>query len=966
MWFFPLSAIRRKMFRRSRAGWLIIIGLLVAALAGCTMISPSRREPLPENHSGWPQDRSDLTADAELVFGRLENGVRYIIKENSTPRDRVSMHLYVQTGSLNERRSERGVAHFLEHMLFNGSTHFPPGEMVKYFQRIGMQFGPDANAHTGFIQTVYDIILPRGDEKSLGEGLLVLRDYADGAMLLPEEVMREKKVILAEKRSRDSASFRTLKTAFAFEMPGLLVSERFPIGLESTIRQADAKMLRGYYNAWYRPERMILVLVGDLDVDTATRLIQDRFGSLRAGAPTREPPDFGFMKHEGVGSFYHHEAEAGATTVSLEHIVVERQPRDSAAQRRKALLEDLANHMVQKRLERIVQLPKTVLTDARIASGDYLGRLRYAEIRADCKPGDWSAAIAEIEQVLRRARMYGFTPAELQRAKDEYRALLEKAVKEAGTRDSKDLAGEVTHSLNNWRVLLSPRQELDLLAPALEKISLDQVQDAFAKAWMEDHRLVLVTGNAVLNEDKKIAEGNIVAAYRNSLLTSVTPLAEKTVARFPYLPPPADTGSIVRRQFFDDLGIERVDFANGVVLHLKRTEFKANEILVTLSFGQGRAAEPAGQPGLAMMTETVVNESGLDGIDLLQLQEALAGKVARARLQVREDMFLIDGETIPEELPLLFQLLYAQVRDPGYRPEIRALALKRWEQEYQAMERSTDGLLRLKVDSFFAGNDPRLGMAPWEQLQLRTLAQVRQWYGRQLRQGPVSIAVVGDFEPDTVIELARRYFGAMPEAQGRPVAVRPIPGFPSGEKLRLTVDTDIPKALVVVAYPTEDFWKIRRTRRLAIMAELLSERLRERIREKLGAAYSPYAYNRSHRAYAGYGTTQVHVLVDPRQAEAIASEVREIARQVAVKGVGTDEFRRVLDPTLTYIKDIRQTNDYWLHNVLTGADRYPQQLDWSRSFVEDYASITARDVIELAHRYLDDHRAATVIVSPLP
>ena len=179
---------------RKLCRWAAIFAVLAGLLCACSLLDRdlAHSRQLPQQLD-WPHDDSDLSPDPDTLFGRLDNGLRYIIKENHTPRDRVSMHLFVQVGSLNEKAEEQGMAHFLEHMLFDGSVHFAPGEMVKYFQRIGMQFGPDANAHTSFTQTVFDVVLPRGDAHSLSEGLLVLRDYADGALLLPEEVAREKK-----------------------------------------------------------------------------------------------------------------------------------------------------------------------------------------------------------------------------------------------------------------------------------------------------------------------------------------------------------------------------------------------------------------------------------------------------------------------------------------------------------------------------------------------------------------------------------------------------------------------------------------------------------------------------------------------------------------------------------------------------------------------------------------------------
>jgi zinc protease len=251
------------------------------------------------------------------------------------------------------------------------------------------------------------------------------------------------------------------------------------------------------------------------------------------------------------------------------------------------------------------------------------------------------------------------------------------------------------------------------------------------------------------------------------------------------------------------------------------------------------------------------------------------------------------------------------------------------------------------------------------QLRKRTLAQVKAWIGPQLRNGPMELALVGDFDADRVIELAARYFGTLPERKGS-LAKLPVPGpsFPSGKTITFPVRTQSPNALVVVAYPTEDFWNIRRTRRLSVLAELFSERLRRRIREKLGAAYSPYAYNHAFRAYKGYGMTQIFAQVDPKLAPTIVKEVRHIADQLRGAITDADEFQRVLGPTLTSIKDLRQENDYWLNSVLTGASRHPVQLDWARSIESDYGSIQMAEIAALARKYLRNERAAAIILTP--
>ncbi len=942
----------------------VLLVVLVIFGSSCSGMNPSLTSVTPITRGVWPQDHSDLAADPDIVFGRLENGLRYIIKENHTPKDRVSMHLYVQAGSLQEREGEQGIAHFLEHMLFNGSKHFPPGEMVKYFQRIGMSFGPDANAHTGFMQTVYDVVLPEGDGKSLSEGLLVLRDYADGALLTAEETDRERNVILAEMRSRDSSRFRTYKALLAFETPGLLVSKRFPIGEADIIRKIDHRMLRNFYAAWYRPDRMIIVVVGDMNAAEAKQRIEERFGTLEPQAVARSEPDFGSLQQSGLKTFFHFEEEAGSTRVAIETLVQKKQPADSAAVYRYDMLQSLANEMVQRRLDAAIRRAKTVLTSADVTSGFFLGRLQYSEISADCRPDQWQLAIAELERAIRRAVLHGFTPLEFECAKGEYRAKLLQSVKESGTRESKHLANEIISSLSDWHVMQSPQQLWDMLNPVLDTVTLEEINLVFAKTWSVDQRMVLVTGNAAIGPGKLSPEAQILAAYNGSRQVAVLPLENRQAVVFPYLPEPGGRGAVAWRHTASDVGVEQVVFENGFSLSLKKTSFKENQVMVALSFGGGRASEPANKPGLAKLTETVVNESGFGQMDPLELQEALAGRLAGMRMRIREDMFVFKGEAASEEVPLLFQLLYAHIYDQGYREPVRSLALKRFEQEILSLERRTEGIMQLQVEAFLAGGDSRFGFPSLPQLQSCTIEDIRQWYGRQLSQAPMEMAVVGDIDPDAVIAMVARYFGTLPVRIPQKEIQRPGPVFPAGRMLRLIVDSQIPKAVVMVAYPTDDFWDIQRTRRLTVMAELFSERLRERIRENLGAAYSPYAYNLSHRAYKGYGLTRIVVQVDPAQADAIEQEVRNIADALSAGGSNEDEFKRVLDPILTHIKDLKQNNSYWLDSVLTGVFRHPQQLDWCRAFEQDYAAITLKEVADYARKYLDNRKAAAVLITP--
>jgi len=912
----------------------------------------------------WPHEESDLPLDAELVYGEFDNGFRYVLMQNQNPKDRVSMHLNIQAGSANETDNQQGLAHFLEHMLFNGSEHFKPGELVKYFQSIGMQFGADANAHTGFYETVYDIFLPDGHEDSFRKGLLVMQDYAKGALLLESEIERERKVILAEKRQRDSASYRTFVSGLMFELPDARITQRLPIGKEEIIQQASQADLKAYYDTWYRPETMILVAVGAFDKDMAPALISEYFASFSPRTGDMPEIEFGDVQHKGVQGFYHHEAEAGNTTVTIEVLTKVPLRQDNLAFRRERIKKRIADQIVQNRIDADIGTPKAPGTSAGIGSGLFVKQIAYAMISADGAPKEWKSLLGYLEQTLRQALAYGFTASELERVKKDIVSNLEQADNQKETRDSKALARRIMRALNSDRVLLSPRDEKDLMVPFVTSLTVDDVNRTFKNTWAQDHRLIQVTGNVDLSQEGLEPAAVILQSYQESIQKSISPWTAKQDIQFPYLPEPVGTGRIVKKTIHDDLDIIQIDYENGFRLNLKKTDYKADEILASLSFGKGRFSEPPELAGLAELSMSVVNESGLGSLDRSALESALAGKQSQVVFGVDEAMFAFNGETIPEELPLLFQLLYAHIKDPGFREEAFDLVMSQFENQYEEISHTLDGVVSLHGKRFLAGGDSRFGLPPYDDFKKLHLKDVRNWIGKALSGSDFELSLVGDFDVDLVIKLASRYFGTLPPAINNLPDRTGGPVFPSGKYLRVSVDTKIPNGLVYVSYATDDIWDIHRTRRLNVLADVFSERMRIQIREKLGEAYSPFAYNMASRIHDGYGVFNAIVEVVPARAQLVVDEIQKIARDLSQGSISSDEVERSLGPTLNSIKDMRQRNGYWLKTVLVGSKRNPEKIEWSRSIVSDYTAISSGDLKTLSKRYLINEKAAFIEALP--
>jgi len=949
----------------TRPGYLYRIVFVLLYVATTTLSplpgqAPARTAASACISTDWPSSRSDLSPDPSLVRGTLANGLRYVLKENREPRNRVAAYLDIQAGSLHETDAQRGYAHFLEHMLFNGTTNFKPGELVEYFQSIGMSFGGDINARTSFDETVYHVILPDASRPQLEKGFTVLADYARGALLLEKEVERERGVILSERRARDSAEYRTYVAGSEFALRGTRMPQRMPIGVEETLQKADSNLLKRFYNEWYRPENMILVVVGDFRTGDVEPLVREIFGRLAAAETVPECPDFGSLRHKGMEAFYHYEAELGKSEVSIESLWDTRKKDDSRALQEEEQRKYAAALILRYRLQRLQERPDTPFSGAFYGADEMFDRLGYAVLSAEARPGKWREALRLLEHTLRQALTYGVSQAEIDRVRKEIKAKLDEAVLTAATKDSKAIANDIIRHLNENRVFMSPQQELDLYAPMLAKMDVEAVNATLRASWANDSRLIALTGDTRL--DEKTATQEIVTVFRKATEEHIDAAATGARTTFPYLETP--TAAAPKEVIpFGEIEAERLVFANGVAVNLKRTEFKKNEVMLELHAGSGKLGEP--KPGLALVTEGVVNGSGSGTLTRTELDEVLAGSTVGATFKVGESSFIWTGKAIRTETELLFQLLHTLTVDPGLRPDIFDRIKRDLRQSYRGLERDVDGGMQFQVLPFLAGGNPKFGMPPWSVVDQVGLDDIRQWLLPELTGGPLEVSIVGDFERDEVVRLASIYFGGLPPRQGKGAAAEPV-HFPAGKTLTAKVDSSIAKSILVIAWPTDDFWDIHRNRRLHMLAAVLDDRLRKAIRERLGATYSPEVFSSASRVYPHYGMLMVQMVVEPGQEKKVGDEVLRIADDLRRGGVTGEELERAKAPMLTALKDAVRTNGYWLTSVLTQSTAHPQQLTWPLSILSDFKAVTAADLGALAAKYLVNDKAAKAWVVPVP
>lgn len=909
----------------------------------------------------WPHSQSDIAADPKTTFGSLPNGMRYIIYPNTEPPQRMSVRLHIATGSLMEQDDQQGVAHFLEHMVFNGSKNFTPNELVPRMQRLGIGFGAHVNAYTSFDETVYMLDLPDLSEDTVKLAYTVMRDFADGALLKADEIDKERGVILSEKTSRDSVSYRMMHQQFEELMPNSLLPKRFPIGTEECIKSVPQQRFVDYYSAYYTPERMTFIVVGDINPKQTEELITKAFGGLMNPAAPGKNPDLGKIEEvKGVEVAVFTDKELSSTDVSLVSVRPYQQKPDTTATRTERMPLELANAIIDRRFERLAKQEGATIVSGSASRSAMFNFAELGSIEVGAKDDNWKSAVAVMEQEFRRALEFGFTEDELEEVKANVLNAYEQQVKAAATRKSDAFATAVAQSINDHSVLSSAETDLEIAKAALEKIDAVACQKAFQEFWQTSgFHLVLST-----KEAPETAKDELLSLYEASTKVAVKAPEVREKSSFAYTDfGPA--GTVTARNEVADLGITQLTLSNGIKVNLKSTDFTKNSISMIARFGNGLLTMPQDKPGLHIVANAAYNGGGLGKHSGDELQQILAGKNIGADLSIGEDAFTLSGKTTPTDLELQLQLMCASLTDPGYRDEaLRQLkaALPMIEQQLKHSQAGPQA----EIEGWMHGLDNRYMMPPVSALGSYTAEDVKAWLTPALTQAPIELSIVGDFSIDALLPVLLKTLGALPARVADTTdlsALRKVKSPTPPTRLDTSYDSKVPQAVTVTSWKTKGLRDNQKeSRRLNVLAEILSDRLREEIREKLGASYSPNASLDGSDALEDFGYLGAMSVGKPEDLEKLTEAALTIGEELATQGATADELDRALKPTLAAMDKTLRDNSYWLGTVLSRCQEKPINLDLARNRKADYESITLEEINALAKQYLQKNNAIIVTI----
>ena len=911
----------------------------------------------------FPHQASDLVAEAAIEYGRLPNGLRYAVMANETPSNTATLLMRFDTGSINEADGQEGLAHFLEHMAFNGSTNIPEGEMIKRLEKFGLAFGADTNASTSFDETIYQLELPEVNDDILDETLMIMRETASNLTLDPEAIDRERGVILAEKRARISPAYNASIASLKFYLDGSPFPDRLPIGTEETISSVTPENFRSFYNGYYRPEDTFIVLVGDFETDYASGKIEEFFADWQAVGEAAAPTKITPLGPRQTEAEYYVDPEI-QTSVSLTVMGEPDLREDTAENRRAAFVEGLGNRILSRRLAKIARSGEASFISASASSSSIYDVRGLSTLSMSAQPEQWDKALAQGEQALRQAYEFGFTQDELDEQIANSRKALQVAVQTSPTRRTSSLARQIMGSFSADQVMTDSASDLERFEKYAGDITPEQVYAAFKKKWSGlDAPQIYLSTSLVIDD----AENTIMSALEQSRSVEVEPLASQVKAEFAYTDF-GTPGQVVSRETVEDIAFEQVVFDNNVRLNIKKTPYQKDVISISVALGQGELFFPPEHLGFKWFAPNMLSLAGLEAHSADEIQTIMAGKTVGTSISFGAQRMYMSGATVPENLGDQLNLMAAYATAPGYRGEAKTRYDNYIQSFYPTLDSTPGGVAAKEVERLIRSGDARFGIPAQDDLIDIEMNTLQTWLAPVLASSAIEIGVVGDVDIEQIIKEVGRTFGALPKVDADKASIddqKTALKFPKGSPrpVKLSHAGEAGTALLRVYWPAPDGRDVTTSRNISMISELFQLRLTEVMREEEGASYSPSAFSFSPRVYPGYGYIGASLELDPKDIDRMSSKVDEIAAEFRAGQFDDALLERAIKPARERIETSLESNGYWM-NVISESQTDPERLERHRSRYEAYQNMTVEQLQSLSKTLFDSKMAYRIQILP--
>ena len=904
-----------------------------------------------------------IPQDTNVIVGSLDNGLKYYIRKNAKPEQRVEFRLVVNAGSVLEDDDQQGIAHFNEHMAFNGTENFDKNELVGFLEKTGVDFGADLNAYTSFDETVYMFQMPSDRQGLIDTAFMVLEDWAHNVTYADEEIDKERGVVHEEWRLGLGADDRMMKEYIPIILKDSRYAERLPIGKMSVIDSCDSDVLRRFYNDWYRPNLMAVIVVGDIDPAYAEDQIKKHFNKLKGPKDERERTVYDLPNNNQPLVAITTDKEATMTMAALLY-KKEKSPYKTMNDYRLDLRFDLYVEMLNARIFEIIQDPDAPFLYAGVDYGGFLARSKDAfTMYAVTKDNRINDAITVLIEENRRVKQYGFTQSELDRQKAEMRSDLEKAFQEKDKTESRKFVGEYVSNFLEGRVFTGIENELMLTNSFMPGITLDEINQLAFYMVKSENLVVLITApdkeGVVVPTKEEVLE--TIANVENLQLDAYEDeaIAETLISES------LAGGTVVKTVTDETFGTTTLQLSNGIKVTLKPTDFKNDEILMT-SIAAGGTSVVSDEDFLsANFASQIMGMSGVGEFNNIALKKFLTGKKASVRSEIGKLSQGISGNSVNKDMETLFQLTYLYFTEPRKDTTAFKTFKSQMESQFRYMLENPQMVFYDTLYKLATQNDPRTIVIPSvEQINSINLDKAYDFYkNRFANAGDFEFVFVGSFDVDKITPLITKYLGSLPAGDGSSHWKDVSPDFPAGITEAVVNKGTEPKSSVAIVMDGDFDWTLTNRIQSKLLMKIFSIRLRESMREDQGGVYGVGARQRLER----YPNSKYSLFVNwgcgPENVDVLVKTVFAEMQFLVDNGPEDENLDKAKE---TYLRDLEtnvKENKYWLSKIKDGI-KYKSELVSTKKLSEAVNGVTKEDLQKAAKMYFTADHYLKVVLMP--
>ena len=917
--------------------------------------------------TSWPEAAfepgAEVPFDPLVRTGTLDNGLRWFVRENSEPENRAALRLVVNAGSVLEDDDQRGLAHFLEHMAFNGTENFEKQELVDYLESIGMEFGPEINAYTSFDETVYMLQIPLDDPEIVDNAFTVLADWSRRLMLDPEEVRKERGVVLEEWRLGRGARQRVRDAQIPVLFHGARYAERLPIGLPEIIESADRERLKRFYDEWYRPDLMAVVAVGDFEAETMIEHIEESFGGRWGPAEPEERDVYDVPPHDDTKIVIATDEELSTNTV---RVVVKRpfERVETVADFRDALVEQLYTGMLNQRLRELTNEPDPPFVFGGVGKGRFARTTQSVSLYATAEDGGLERALEAILLEAKRVAEHGFTEAELERTRAGTLRSLRNRYDERENVDNGRYARQYASRFLEDRNIPGIEWRYDAVQRLLPGIDVEEVNavDLGAELLQPENRVITASAPDAPGVPVP-TEAELLAVFERVETTTTEPY-EEDVSEDPLLARAPEPGEVVEEERIEELDLTVWTLSNGHRVLVKPTDFKQDDFSFTAFSPGGRSQGTLDLDRSLDFASSFVGAGGVGDFDAIELGKKLTGKRANASAYISTYEEGLRGGGSPEDLETVLQLAWKRVHQPR-RDDEAVTALK---QRYAAMlrNRGADPQSQYSdsLNVILAQRHPWSTPLTAEAVESVDLRRALDFYQERFDDlGDMTWVFVGSLDPDVLRDHVETYVASIRSDEDPDSWRDPGIDMPEGPLHRVIRAGIDDKARTTLVMHGDLEWTRRNRFALNSLGDVLGIRLRELIREELGGTYGVRVNASSSRVPEPEWTLRVSFGSDPERLGELVGRIVDALEDVRENGIDPERLEKVREQALRGHEESVQENSYWV-STLAFRERHGIDHREQLETVEFIESLTADHVDAVARWALPVERILRVDMLP--